>query len=102
MSGALIDLRQKTSIYGANTTLDVEDLEKWECDHGSFEDGTVLLVNFGWSKFWHNRSLYLGEDANGVMHFPGITMMINSTSKKDILFIICVYRNIRGSSKMDS
>lgn len=69
--GALIDIERKTLMYGVNTTLDVEDLERWESNHGSFKKGTVLLVKFGWSKFWPNRSLYLGADENGGLHFPG-------------------------------
>lgn len=71
--GAVIDLHNKTKFSGAGTTLDVEDLEKWQDQNGDFEEGTVLLVKFGWSKFWHNRSLYLGEDNGGVLHFPGKT-----------------------------
>lgn len=67
----MIDLHNKTATFGPDTTLDVEDLEQWQNKHGDFEDGTVLLVKFGWSQFWYNRSLYMQEDKNGTLHFPG-------------------------------
>nr|CAH7756263.1 unnamed protein product [Callosobruchus chinensis] len=70
--GALIDLQNKAAKFGHSTTLDTSDLEQWEKTHGTFENGTVLLVKFGWSKFWYNRTLYMGtEDDN--LNFPGIS-----------------------------
>lgn len=71
ITGVVIDLQNKTSAYGINTTLDIQDLENWQKAHGDFEEGSVLLVKFGWSKYWYNRSLYLGEDNEGILHFPG-------------------------------
>ncbi|KAJ8964867.1 hypothetical protein NQ317_006452, partial [Molorchus minor] len=63
--GALIDLRNETQGRVENISLDNE--------HGAFDQGTVLLIQFGRSQNWHNRTKYLGLDENGKLNFPGIS-----------------------------
>ncbi|CAH1972577.1 unnamed protein product [Acanthoscelides obtectus] len=70
--GAFIDLQDKTAKLGQATMLEVADLERWEKEHGSFENETVLLVKFGWSKYWYNRTLYMGLEGDS-FNFPGIS-----------------------------
>nr|CAI5850619.1 unnamed protein product [Callosobruchus analis] len=70
--GALIDLQKKTDKLRESTTLDISDLEQWEKSYGSFKNGTVLLIKFGWSKYWYNRTLYMGIEDNA-LNFPGIS-----------------------------
>ncbi|VEN56176.1 unnamed protein product [Callosobruchus maculatus] len=70
--GALIDLQNKVSKLGHATTLDVSDLEQWEKAHGTFNNETILLIKFGWSKYWYNRTLYMGSE-DEKLNFPGIS-----------------------------
>lgn len=67
---AHIDLRLLTNENGPNTQLLPEHLINWETKNGPFENGTVLLVRFGWSQYWPNRTKYLGEQE--VLKFPGL------------------------------
>lgn len=55
----------------------VEDLARWEADHGALPDGGVLLIRTGWGERWSDRAAYLGTDLIGPeavaeLHFPGL------------------------------
>jgi len=49
------------------------ELYRWEEEHGRVPAGSVLLLCTGWSRFWPDAGRYLGADADGVLHFPGIS-----------------------------
>lgn len=49
-----------------------EHLEEWEEDNGSMPQNSVLLVKFGWSKYYSNKTEYLGIDSQDNLNFPGI------------------------------
>ncbi|XP_066140343.1 kynurenine formamidase-like isoform X2 [Euwallacea fornicatus] len=70
--GALIDLTIESQQLGRNSRLRVKHLENWEATNGPFENGTVLLVKFGRSKYWTNRSLYLDLEEE-TLNFPGFS-----------------------------
>lgn len=57
-----------------NAVVSVEDLQQWEATTGQSLNGTIILVNSGWGKFWSNRTAYLGTDEEDVnkLSFPGI------------------------------
>lgn len=55
----------------------VEDLERWESQHGRMPDGAILLLHTGWGRFYADRTQYLGTEATGpeavpLLHFPGL------------------------------
>ena len=59
----------------ANYRLTVEDITKWESQHGRLPDDSIVLVYTGWGKFWGDKKKYLGTDAPGDtanLQFPGI------------------------------
>lgn len=56
-----------------DTLLAVENLWQWEARHGALQAGTAMLVETGWSRFWPEAESYLARDAEGRMHFPGIS-----------------------------
>lgn len=50
------------------------DIEAFERAHGLIAPGTIVLVRTGWSRFWPDRKLYLGDDTPGdasKLTFPG-------------------------------
>lgn len=68
--------------------LTVNDILEWEGKFGSIPNDTVVLMHSGWSKYWNEPKLYLNQDDNGVMHFPGF-------SEEAVKFLIDE-RNING------
>lgn len=49
-----------------------EHLEEWEKIHREIPQNTVILVNFGWSSKYNNRTMYYGN-AEPPYQFPGIS-----------------------------
>jgi len=72
---AVVDVTaQVTEDYLAS----VDDLLAWEAEHGSIQDGAMLLIRTGWADRWSDRAAYLGTDLTGEaalpeLHFPGIS-----------------------------
>jgi kynurenine formamidase len=64
--GATIDLS-----HNDTKTLLPQHLDSWVRLNGEFENNTILLVRFGWSRFWPNRTQYMGVDSEGKVNFPG-------------------------------
>ncbi|CAH0564194.1 unnamed protein product [Brassicogethes aeneus] len=60
-TAALVDLSDEVAASGdPNFYVTPEHLENWEKVNGPFENGSVLLIKFGWSKYWPNKTNYLG------------------------------------------
>jgi len=54
--------------------LAVEDVERWEANHGEVPEGAIVLVRTGWGAKWPDAKAYLGDDTPGDpsnLHFPG-------------------------------
>ena len=54
-----------------------EDLQAWEAANGRIPDGSILLLQTGYGKFWPDKKNYLGTDRTGQeavaeLHFPGL------------------------------
>lgn len=47
------------------------DIASWEQQHGAIQKNTLFLLHTGWERFWLTEQ-YCLQDANGVLHFPGI------------------------------
>lgn len=48
------------------------DFETWIKNYGPPPPRPVVLISTGFARFWPDRARYLGEDASGVLHFPGL------------------------------
>jgi kynurenine formamidase len=48
------------------------DLAAWERRHGRLPDNACVAMHSGWAAYVTDPAKYVGRDANGVMHFPGI------------------------------
>jgi kynurenine formamidase len=52
-----------------------EMIERWEATHGRVPEGSIVLVDTGWSELWSDAAAYSGRtDNGGTMHFPGISL----------------------------
>ena len=55
----------------------VEDLARFERQHGPVGEEHIVLIRTGWGRRWPDRSAYLGTDRVGpeavpLLHFPGL------------------------------
>lgn len=55
----------------------VKDFTEWEKKHGQLPEGSIVLLNTGYAKYWPNRVKYMGTDKRGPdavkeLHFPGL------------------------------
>jgi len=55
----------------------ISDLERWEAEHGRIQNGTIVLLDMGFARFWPSRKAYLGTELRGQegvreLHFPGL------------------------------
>jgi kynurenine formamidase len=59
--------------------ISVEDLKNWEASqHMQIPDGSIVLLETGYSKFYPDKVAYLGTDQRGpeavkLLHFPGLS-----------------------------
>jgi kynurenine formamidase len=68
---AVINVADKAE-KNADYQLSRDDLAAWERRHGRLPDGCCVAMNSGWARHVGDPAKYVGKDANGVMHFPGI------------------------------
>ncbi len=57
--------------------ISVEDFTAWESSHGEIPDGSIVLLQTGFGRYWADRVKYLGTDKRGAegvaeLHFPGL------------------------------
>lgn len=50
----------------------VDDLKAWEKAHGQMPTGCIVFFRTGWSTRWPSQKNYMNQDAQGVLHFPGL------------------------------
>lgn len=57
--------------------LTVDDLNKWEDEHGAIPDGSILFVFSGWGKYWPNNIEYFGTSTRDISlyTFPGTVLV---------------------------
>lgn len=70
--GAVIDVAPLAE-QDADFQLRVQDVERWEREHGRIPQGAVVLISTGWARFWNNYDRYKNQDVRGRMHFPGFS-----------------------------
>lgn len=68
----VIDMSEKAAA-DADATLEVEDVESWEAEHGPIPQDSAVLLRTGWAQYWPDAKQYLGDDTPGDasnLHFP--------------------------------
>jgi kynurenine formamidase len=61
----------------ADYLITVEDLTRWEAEHGRIDPGSRVLLRTGWASRWPDAARYLGTALKGEagvaqLHFPGL------------------------------
>ncbi|KAH8026618.1 hypothetical protein HPB51_022593 [Rhipicephalus microplus] len=69
---ARVDVRHKVASDPAYL-LTVDDILDWEKEHARLPDGCLFIAHTGQSKYWPNRTAYLGIQADGERRFPALT-----------------------------
>lgn len=72
---AVIDVRAQAAA-DRDYRLRVEDLTRWEAEHGRLPTGVIVVMWSGWGRYWGDKLHYLGTDRQGDvgdLHFPGFS-----------------------------
>lgn len=86
--GATVDRIPESALFGPAAVVDISgavaqsvdyslsqaDLMAWEQKYGPLSARHIVLVRTGWSERWPKEERYRNADAQGVMHFPGISV----------------------------
>jgi kynurenine formamidase len=57
----------------ADYQVPVARVEEWEKKHGRILEGSIVLLRTGWASRWPDAQKYRNQDAQGKMHFPGLS-----------------------------
>jgi kynurenine formamidase len=57
----------------ADHRVTVQDIENWTERHGAVPSGTLVFFRTGWAARWPSQEEYMNADADGVLHFPGLS-----------------------------
>jgi len=68
----VIDVRSDGE-KNADYSMPAARVETWEKRHGRIPAGAIVLLRTGWSARWPDAQKYRGLDAQGKMHFPGLS-----------------------------
>ncbi|WP_242515650.1 cyclase family protein [Sorangium cellulosum] len=70
---AVVDVTAKVTA-SPDHQVSVEDLKAWEARHGALGPKHIVLIRTGWGARWSDPVKYRNQDAQGVMHFPGVSV----------------------------
>lgn len=70
--GVVIDIAPQAE-QNADYTLSLDDVKRWEQEHGPIPDRAIVLLHTGWGRFWGNVSRFQNRDARGQLHFPSFS-----------------------------
>ena len=68
---AVINVSGKAAA-NADYAMTRQDLADWEARHGRLPDGCCVAMHSGWAQHATDAAKFVGKDANGTMHFPGV------------------------------
>ena len=72
--GVKINIAEKAT-QDRDYRLTAADIEQWEARSGRIPEGSIVLIETGWGRYWGDQLMYLGSDRPGDasdLHFPGI------------------------------
>jgi kynurenine formamidase len=72
----LIDVSQK-ALSDPDYQVGVKDFTDWESKNGQIANGSIVLLNTGYARYWPDKAKYMGTDKRGAeavkkLHFPGL------------------------------
>jgi kynurenine formamidase len=71
-----IDVSEK-ALADRDYLITIQDIEAWESKHGRIPDGSIVLFQTGYGRYWPDAEQYLGTALRGpegvaALHFPGL------------------------------
>ncbi|NKB35939.1 MAG: cyclase family protein [Gammaproteobacteria bacterium] len=69
----MIDVEKKAGL-NSDYLLSVEDIQRWESQHGRIESGVLVVMHTGWHRKFSEPGTYVNQDKDGVLHFPGYSV----------------------------
>ncbi|QVL57983.1 MAG: cyclase family protein [Simkaniaceae bacterium] len=66
----VIDVSEKAH---GDYELSVEEVKAYEKKYGAILEGSLVMIQTGWSRFWTEPNKYRNVDGNGQMHFPAVS-----------------------------
>jgi kynurenine formamidase len=71
-----IDVSEK-ALANRDYLITTDDIKSWEAANGKIPDGSIVLFQTGFGKYWPDKKQYLGTDQRGDsavkdLHFPGL------------------------------
>ena len=70
---AVIGVQDKAALE-PDYLLSVADILSWEERNGRIMPGSLVVMNTGWYKKFHDPQAYVNQDEAGVLHFPGFSV----------------------------
>ncbi|HXH50611.1 MAG TPA: cyclase family protein [Terriglobia bacterium] len=71
--GVVIDVSPATKL-NADYRVTVKDIGFWTEHYGAVPPGAVVFFQTGWAARWPSQEKYMNADADGVLHFPGLSL----------------------------
>lgn len=69
----VMDMTQKCRLNPDYRVTD-EDVVEWEKNHGVIDEGSLAIIWTGWQDRWDKGALFINQDRDGSMHFPGFSL----------------------------
>jgi kynurenine formamidase len=69
---AVIDIRSKVDA-DPDYALSIDDVKRYEKRYGKIPADAIVIAYTGWQERWADPVAYFNEDADQVMHYPGIS-----------------------------
>jgi kynurenine formamidase len=72
VSAVVVDVVEQVRA-NSDYAMTVDDLARWEGQHGAIPARSVVLLYTGWDSKWSRAQEYLGTSHDGGLHFPGFS-----------------------------
>jgi len=72
LQAAVIDVTTAVA-SNADYALTADDVRRWEHRNGALTAHHLVLVRTGWGMRWSDAARYRNPDAQGTLHFPGVS-----------------------------
>jgi kynurenine formamidase len=74
---AVVDV-SRAALADRDYQFTVDDVKRWEAEHGTLAKGAIVLFRTGYAMFWPDAEKYIGTsergpDAVAKLHFPGLS-----------------------------
>jgi len=69
----VMDMREKCRL-NPDYQVTKGDVLDWEKEHGIIHKGSLAIISTGWQDRWDKGDVFLNQDRDGSLHFPGFSL----------------------------